>query len=250
MPEAGQRIMLHRAFSKFGVGSRKQAVAWIIAGRVHVDGATVRDPFTWVDLRRNRVRLDGKLLSADRPHRYLLLHKPAGFVTTRRDERSRRTVYDLLPPDAAPDGGKWIFPVGRLDRDTEGLLLLTDDGPLAEKLAAPEGGVEKTYRAWLDQPLPPEPRRRLEGGVDLDDGRTAPARVVPLKAGGGEEGGYPVEITIHEGRNRQVRRMFAALGYTVRRLVRVRLGPLQLGDLAPGAWRPLTADEVARLRKG
>ena len=243
---AGQRIMLHRAFSKFGVGSRKQAVAWIIAGRVHVDGATVRDPFTWVDLQRNSVRLDGKLLSADRPHKYVLLHKPAGFVTTRRDERSRRTVYDLLPANLVPEGGKWIFPVGRLDRDTEGLLLLTDDGPLGEKLSGPEGGVEKTYRAWLDRPLLPEHRHRLEAGIDLEDGRTAPARV---EVEGEGEGGYPVEITIHEGRNRQVRRMFAALDYRVRRLVRVRLGPLVLGGLAPGAWRHLGADEVERLRR-
>lgn len=241
---AGQRIMLHRAFSKLGVGSRKQAVAWIISGRVHVDGATVRDPFTWVDLRRNRIRLDGRLLSASRPRVYLLLHKPPGYVTTREDERGRSTVYELLP-----QVGRWIFPVGRLDRDSEGLLLLTDDGPLAERLASPESGIEKTYRVWLDRPLAPEHRRRLEGGVDLEDGRTAPARVAPAKAGGGAEGGYPVEIAIREGRNRQVRRMCAALGYRVLRLLRVRLGPLALGGLAAGAWRHLAAEEVERLRK-
>ena len=140
--------------------------------------------------------------------------------------------------------------MGRLDRDTEGLLLLTDDGPLGEKLSSPEGGVEKTYRAWLDRPLAPEHRALLEGGVDLEDGRTAPARVELSRAKGEGEAGHLVEITIHEGRNRQVRRMFAALGYRVLRLVRVRLGPLPLGDLAPGASRELSAEEVQRLRKG
>lgn len=235
---AGRRVQLHRALSKLGWGSRGQAWAWIRAGEVKVDGRVVTDPLTWVDLARQRItRLDH-----DAPpsagSRTLALHKPRGIITTRRDERGRRTVYDLLPP-----GLPWIFPAGRLDADSEGLLILTTDADLGVRLTEPEHHVPKTYQVTISGTIAPAALDQLRRGVELSDGRTRPAGVCLLA---GDAKGSVVEVVLTEGRNRQVRRMFAVVGHRVRRLVRVAIGGYALGDLAPGACRPL--DEADRRR--
>jgi 23S rRNA pseudouridine2605 synthase len=168
---------------------------------------------------------------------YLALHKPAGVVTTRRDPEGRPTVHDLLPP-----GLGHVFAVGRLDKDSAGLLLLTSDTRWAEGIAAPGGQVEKTYRAELDRPLSQAEADLLAAGIELAGSRTLPCRVQPVA-------GRPraADLVLREGRNRQVRRMLAAVGREVRALTRIRIGTLELGALAPGASRPLTAAEVAAL---
>jgi 23S rRNA pseudouridine2605 synthase len=236
----GRRVQLHRALSKLGWGSRTQAWEWVRAGEVRVDGRVVTDPLTWVDLDRQRITRGGAAPPAAALV-VLALHKPRGVVTTRRDERGRRTVYDLLPP-----GLPWVFPAGRLDADSEGLLILTSDADLAVRLTEPEHRVPKTYRVTLDAPPTGEQLRRLREGVDLSDGRTRPAEVRRLA-------GAParvVEIVLTEGRNRQVRRMVRAVGRRVRRLVRVAIGGLELGDLPPGACRMLDEAERTRLAGG
>jgi 23S rRNA pseudouridine2605 synthase len=233
---SGRRVQLHRALSKLGWGSRTQAWEWIRAGAVRVDGRVVTDPLTWVDLDRQHVTHDGR--DPTPVSVTLALHKPPGVVTTRRDERGRPTVYDLLPP-----GLPWVFPAGRLDADSEGLLILTSDAGLAVRLTEPEHRVPKTYRVTLDAPPTDEELQRLREGVDLPDGRTRPAEVRRL---GGRQSRV-VEIILTEGRNRQVRRMAKAVGRKVRRLVRVAVGGLELGDLPPGSCRMLDEAERARL---
>jgi pseudouridine synthase len=235
----GQRVGLERAFSKKGIGSRMQAREWILAGRVKVNGRVEKFIYAWVDLEKDLITLDDKPLGAAEEKLYYLFHKPAGFLTARTDPESRATVYDLLP-----DFASWVFPAGRLDMDSEGALFLTNDGPMAGWLIAPESGVEKCYRVRIHRPLQEADRILLEQGIDLKGYRTRPARVRKLD----EKPGNWVEIIIHEGKNRQVRRMFAACGYEVVRLIRIRIGPLELGDLPPGAWRPLTPGEMALLR--
>jgi 23S rRNA pseudouridine2605 synthase len=230
----GRRVQLHRALSKLGWGSRTQAQEWIRAGEVRVDGQVVTDPLTWVDLDRQRVTRAGQEAPTAATI-VLALHKPRGVVTTRSDERGRRTVYDLLPP-----GLPWLFPVGRLDADSEGLLLLTNDADLSVRLTAPEHAVPKTYHVTVAGRPDDEALQRLRGGIELSDGPTRPARVRLLRAG---EKKSVLEIVLTEGRNRQIRRMGAAVGHKVRRLVRVAIGELELGDLAPGTTRELNQDE-------
>jgi 23S rRNA pseudouridine2605 synthase len=233
----GRRVQLHRAVSKLGLGSRTQAWVWVRAGEVAVDGRVVTDPLTWVDLDRQRITRRGRE-TTPAASVVLALHKPRGVVTTRSDERGRRTVYDLLPP-----GLPWVFPAGRLDADSEGLLILTNDSALAVRLTEPEHRVPKTYRVTLDAPPSADDLRRWREGVELDDGRTRPAGVRLM---GGEKS-RTVEIVLTEGRNRQVRRMAREVGRRVRRLVRVAIGGLALGDLAPGACRLLDEADRARL---
>jgi 23S rRNA pseudouridine2605 synthase len=254
----GRRVQLHRALSKLGWGSRTQAWEWVRAGEVCVDGRVVADPLAWVDLDRQRITRGGAAPPAATSV-VLALHKPRGVLTTRRDERGRRTVYDLLPP-----GLPWVFPAGRLDADSEGLLILTSDAALAVRLTEPAHRVPKTYRVTLDGPLTDEQMQRLRSGVDLSDGRTQPAEVRRLAVGQtflsadqpGRQECVPhasarvVEIVLTEGRNRQVRRMLRAVGRRVRRLVRVAVGGLELGDLPPGACRVLDAAEKGRLLEG
>jgi pseudouridine synthase len=236
----GQRVQLHRALAKLGWGSRTQAWAWIRAGEVCVEGRVVTDPLTWVDLDRQRITRGGRE-AAHAPPVTLALHKPRGVVTTRRDERGRRTVYDLLPP-----GLPWVFPAGRLDADSEGLLIFTNDARLAVCLTEPEHRVPKTYHVRIRSVPTAADLERLRRGVKLPDGRTRPARVQVLEEG--SDGTAVVEMVLTEGRNRQIRRMWAALGYRVRRLVRVAIGGFRLNDLPVGAGRMLSAAEVAMLR--
>ena len=225
-------VRLNRYLASAGVGSRRAVDELIRAGRVTVNGevgelgAAVGDG--------DVVAVDGRTV-APQELAYLMLHKPSGVVTTASDPQRRRTVVDLV------ESPQRVYPVGRLDRDTTGLLLLTNDGELANRLAHPRQGVDKTYVVEVEGDPPPEAIRRLAEGVELDDGPTAPARARRLGAG-------RLELVIHEGRNRQVRRMCEAVGHPVRRLHRTAYGPLELDTLAPGSWRPLTAEEVAALR--
>jgi pseudouridine synthase len=230
---------LDRVLSKAGLGSRVDARGWITAGRVQVNGQVVRDPDQWIDLKRDRVRLDGKPLQA-RERVYVLLYKPTGYLTTYRDPKGRPTVYDLIA-----DLGTFVSPVGRLDLDTSGLLLMTNDNQLAERVTNPESHVPKTYLVKASERLTDEQLQRLRDGVELADGPTRPARVHRVRD---SEKYTHLEITLTEGRNRQVRRMIEVLGATVLKLVRVKIGPIRIGTLQIGKWRPLTAAELRVLR--
>lgn len=235
------RLSLARALSKFGVCSRKEAERRIEAGRVTVDGEVVRWPARRIDPRHDRVRVDGAAVGDLRERVVLALHKPKDVLTTATDPAGRRTVYDLLG-----DVSRWVFPVGRLDRDTSGLLILTNDHQLGHRLTDPEHHLPKRYHARVRGVPDAETLRALREGVDLGRGEvTRPARVRSL--GLDRSGGSWLEIILTEGRNRQVRRMCANVGHDVLELARVQIGRLPLGDLASGEWRRLTAAEVASL---
>jgi 23S rRNA pseudouridine2605 synthase len=205
---------------------------------VRVNGKTVRDADHWVDLERDRVTLDGRILGQP-AKRYVLLYKPKGYLTTYRDPEGRATVYDLLG-----DVGQWLSPVGRLDLDSSGLLLLTNDTDFAERIMNPLHKVTKTYQVKAASRLEDEQIERLRSGVELSDGPTQPAVVTRLRDSGRHTF---LEITIAEGRNRQVRRMLEAVDSKVLKLVRIAIGPIRLGDLPIGRWRYLTAEELASL---
>jgi 23S rRNA pseudouridine2605 synthase len=229
---------LDRVLSKAGVGSRVEATQWVRDGRVQVNGRVVRDPEHWVDMERDRVRLDGKPLRA-RERVYVLLNKPAGYLTTYRDPKGRPTVYDLIA-----DVGTFVSPVGRLDLDTSGLLLLTNDNQLAERVTNPDSHVPKTYLVTASGPISDEQLQQLRDGIDLSDGPTRPTQVARVRD---SVGGTHFEITLTEGRNRQVRRMVEALGLSVVTLVRVSIGSIAIGTLPAGTWRLLTPAEVRSL---
>ena len=220
---------LQKVLAQRGYGSRRVSEELIAAGRVRVNGQVAR--LGWrVLVDHDRVEVDGHPVSVKPGLVHYLLNKPAGVVTTSKDTHGRPTVMELVPAEPR------VFPVGRLDADTEGLLLLTNDGELAHRLTHPSFGVDKEYLAQVVRPLNPGALRRLREGVELEDGRTAPAEASQPAPG-------LVRITIHEGRNRQVRRMLDAVGHPVERLVRVRIGPISDRRLPPGQWRSLTPDE-------
>jgi 23S rRNA pseudouridine2605 synthase len=219
-----------------GVASRRAAEGIIAAGRVTVAGSVVTDPAQDVD-EASGVCVDGRPLAGPEPRVAYLLHKPAGVLSTARDPQGRPTVVGLVGREELR-----LYPVGRLDAQTTGVILLTNDGELANRLTHPRFEVPKTYRAKLaGGPIEATALHALRDGVELDDGITAPARVRKLAAN-------EIELTIHEGRNRQVRRMCEAVGHPVRELVRTRFGPLTLAGLAPGEYRRLTAQELGRVR--
>lgn len=229
-------MRLAKFLAHAGVASRRAAEDVVRAGRVTVGGEVVTDPARDVD-ESSGVAVDGEQVAGAEERVTYLLHKPAGVVSTARDTHGRRTVVDLVP------GGARLYPVGRLDADATGLILLTNDGALAELLTHPRHEVPKTYEATVARPPVREPAlRALRAGVELEDGRTAPARARRLAPD-------RVELTIHEGRNRQVKRMLDAVGHRVLSLHRARMGPLSLGGLEPGGVRRLSAAEVERLRK-
>ncbi len=234
-------LSLARALSKFGVCSRAEGARWIEAGRVEVGGRVVRGPARRIDPRRDEVRVDGRRVGDDTERIVLVLHKPAGYITSRGDPGGRATVYDLLG-----DLGRWVFPVGRLDRDTSGLLVLTNDHRLGQTLTDPGAHVPKRYHARIRGVPAPEVLRALRDGVPLGDGtvsRPAPVRVL----GTTQKGSTWLEIVLTEGKNRQVRRMCAAVGHDVLELARVAVGALDLGALPKGEWRRLGPAEVVRL---
>ena len=236
-PPPGDRPLktLERVLSKAGLGSRSEARRWIGEGRVKVNGRVAGDPDRWVDLERDRITVDDRPLE-QAARVYLLLHKPAGYLTTYRDPQGRKTIYDLLP-----DRDRYLFPVGRLDLDTSGLLILTNDTDFAERLTNPEYKVPKTYAVKASRRLAEEDLDRLRHGIELRDGPTRPAVVNRLT-------GNKFEITITEGRNRQVRRMVEALDAKVEKLVRMAIGSIVLGELPAGETRELTEEEVRKLR--
>ena len=226
---------LQKVLAAAGIGSRRHCEELIADRRVEVNG----QPAVLgrrVDPEQDRITVDGVPVSVRAGLVYYLLNKPAGVVSTASDPEGRPTVVQLVPDEPR------VYPVGRLDAATEGLLLLTNDGDLAHRLTHPSFGVEKEYLAWVEGHPRAGALRRLRDGVELDDGATAPARVSLVEPD-------VIRITIHEGRNRQVRRMADAVGHPVRRLVRTRIGPLRTGTLAPGEWRPLAQDEVRALER-
>lgn len=229
---------LERVISKAGLGSRTEARRWIHARRVTVNGRIVENPDAWVDMARDKVVVDGKPLGR-RERVYVLLYKPTGYITTYKDPEGRPTVYDLIQGIDT-----FVSPIGRLDLDTSGLLLMTNDTQLGEQVTNPASHVPKTYLVKASRVLSDADLDRLRTGIVLSDGPTRPARVERLR----DSSKYThLEITLTEGRNRQVRRMIEALDAVVLKLVRVQIGPLRIGTLQIGKWRYLDESEVEAL---
>jgi 23S rRNA pseudouridine2605 synthase len=231
--EAGVR--LQKYLSQAGVASRRRSEELITAGRVSVNGEVVRELGTRVDPARDEVVVDGARIETA-PTVWYALHKPRGYLSTRSDPQRRQTLYELLPPELQP-----LFYVGRLDYDSEGLVLLTNDGDTAHRLLHPSFGVDREYEVELAAAVDAALLQRLTSGVDLEDGR---AEAESARATGARR----LRLVLREGRKREVRRMLAACGHRVVRLYRVRYGPVSLGTLEPGAWRPLDAAELDALR--
>lgn len=228
-------MRLNRFLAAAGIGSRRHCDELIAAGRVAINGKTCTD-FSVQPSARDHVKVGGKLVHVDSPL-YLVLNKPPGFVSTRRDPHARDTIFDLVPPKF-----RRLFNVGRLDAQTEGLLLLTNDGDLAQRLTHPRYKIDKEYEVTLDRAWDPSLAPKLLGGIFLDGQRARIARIhsaTPTR----------LRVILQQGINRQIRRMFYEIDYEVKRLVRTRLGNLRLGDLPPGHWRMLTKAELASLQR-
>jgi 23S rRNA pseudouridine2605 synthase len=248
------KTRLHKFLSQAGVTSRRRAEEWIQAGRVTVNGEVVRTVGTTIDPETAEVRVNGHQVRLPARRLTVMLYKPEGYITTLDDPQGRRKVTDLLGSIQAR-----LFPIGRLDYDASGLLLLTNDGELAHSLMHPRFKVTKTYRVTVAGIMNPEAVRRLETGVDLDGRLTAPARVRLLKVPPDAVSNLPktenrkpktvLELTIREGHYHQVKRMCAAIGHTVLKLKRIAYGPLKLGNLPPGKFRELSDREIIRLEK-
>lgn len=234
---------LQKVLAHAGVASRRHCEELIVQGSVQVNGKVVRELGTRVDPSVDRITVNGRAIRIEQ-HVYLMLYKPTGVITSVSDPRGRRVVTDLLTGIK-----ERVYPVGRLDYDTSGLLLLTNDGELANRLAHPSYEIDKVYRAWVRGVPSPDKIKRLATGIRLEDGMTSPGEARLLKTAPGQDKAL-VELTIHEGRNRQVRRMCEAIGHPVLSLERIRLGFLTLEGLQLGQYRPLTSTEVERLKKG
>ena len=235
-----RRTGLARALSKLGFCSRTQAFSFIRSGRVRLNERPVRDPETPVRLDKDRIEVDGKNIDPARKV-YLMLNKPRGLVTTRSDEKGRKNIYSLLPNDL-----EWLAPVGRLDMASEGLLLLTNDSMWGARIASPEAHIEKTYHVQIAAVADPELLDRMRGGIGTKDGEVLRVkRVTILRLGKNSW----LEIVLDEGKNRHIRRMLSELKIEVLRLVRVAVGPIELGDLPKGKTRPLTNKEKEALAR-
>ncbi|MBI3586963.1 MAG: rRNA pseudouridine synthase [Ignavibacteriales bacterium] len=233
------KVSLPRAISKLGYASRSQAMALIQAGSVKVNGKEEKNPHRWVNLRTDTIQIEQEVLQK-KNFRYLIVHKPSDVVTTHSDEKDRETVFDIIG-----DAAKGLSPVGRLDKDTTGLLLLTNNHEVGDVLTSPDSGVEKTYIVTLDKSIETKDLARVQKGIEIklagDTYRTKPADAKL-------QDHSTVEITIQEGKNRQLHRMFEVLGYAIVRLHRVSVGPLGLGELQDGQFRPLTSEEIKALK--
>lgn len=227
-------IRLQKFLSQAGVASRRASEEMIVQGRVRINGKVVTELGVRVDPTRDRVQVDGQRVRPA-PQEWFALNKPRGYLSTRSDPEGRPTLYELLPPPM-----RRLFYVGRLDYDSEGLILLTNDGDTANRLLHPRYGIERDYEVELDQPIESDALARLRRGVELEDG---PARAESVR----RRSGNVIVLTLREGRKREVRRMFEAVGHRVRRLRRVRYGPVKLGRLPTGQWRHLEEHELAAL---
>ena len=239
-------VRLQKVLSQAGVASRRASERLIREGRVEVNGQRVTEMGVQVDPERDVIVVDGRRVQVEAKRRYVMLHKPRGCLSVLQDDRGRRAVRDLVP-DA-----QGLYPAGRLDYNSEGLLLLTDDGPLTQRLTHPRYEHEKEYFVLVRGEPTVEALRSLRMGIELEDGRTAPARVGRVTNtpwGRAPHDQVWLRFVLREGRKRQIRRMCGAVGLEVRRLIRVRIGPIALGELESGQHRALTADEVRRLRK-
>jgi len=234
-------MRLQKYLARAGVASRRASEDLIREGRVRVDGEVVTEMGSRVDPERSRVTVDGREVALS-PARWVILHKRPGTLCTRSDPRGRPTVYGDLPPDLSE-----LFHVGRLDYMSEGLLLLTNEGDVAHALLHPSTEVEKRYEVGLVPPAPRDLARHLLEGVELEDGRAA-ADAASLVPAAPDDEGPVLLVTLHEGRNREIRRMLDALGARIRYLKRMSFGPIELGDLVPGRWRDLRPEERAALR--
>jgi 23S rRNA pseudouridine2605 synthase len=234
---------LQKILARAGLASRREAERWILEGRITVNGTVVRKLGSQADPAKDSIKVDGKRVKSAAAPLYYAFHKPPGIITTLNDPDHRP---DLTPYLARLGEKRRVFPVGRLDYNTTGILLLTNDGELALRLTHPRFGVKKIYRIKLSACPTEEDLAHLRQGIRLDDGMTAPARVRIVEK---LKKNAWVEIELHEGRKREVRRMFEALGYFVEKLIRVRFGPISLGALAPGALRPLSQIEVQSLKR-
>ena len=230
-------MRIARALALAGIAARRKCEVFILEGLVTVNGETVRDLGRQVEPDKDEIRFRGKPLSSEPPV-YFLLHKPAGYTTTASDPHAEKTVFELLPPEIKAR----LFPVGRLDRDSTGLLLFTNDGDLANRLTHPRYGVGKWYEVTLDRPLDPRARARVLRGVPLEEGPARAERVEAVSA-------RTVRLLLREGRKREIRRIFQQVGYRVEALCRTDFGPLKLGSLPPAKGRMLTPPEVAQLKR-
>ena len=228
-------MRLNRFLAAAGLGSRRHCDELIAAGRVTINGQVCTD-FSTQPSERDHVKVDGKLVHSER-RLDIMLHKPAGFVSTRSDPHARDTIFDLLPPHLPR-----LFNVGRLDAQTEGLLLLTNDGDLAQRLTHPRHKIEKEYEVTIDRPWDPSLAPKLLRGIVLDGQRARLDKIHAVKP-------TRLRVVLRQGINRQIRRMFYDVGYDVKRLVRIRIGRLHLGDLPRGHWRPLTGTELDSLKR-
>jgi pseudouridine synthase len=240
-------VSLPRAISKLGYSSRSQAEKLVLSGIVSVNGRVVKSLSFRIDPAKDKVSINGEVVNKEKKFVYFLLNKPVDVVTTRNDEKGRSTVYDLLTREKMLEGMGHLFPVGRLDKDTSGALLVTNDSQLGEKLTNPESKFPKSYSVVCVGVLTREHMSRLAEGVELDDGYTTlPAKISKLVS---ENSVSQCQITIVEGKNRQIRKMFEVIGFPVMELQRIAIGSLQLGELQSGKLRKLTTDEIAELKK-
>ncbi|RCK76678.1 MAG: Ribosomal large subunit pseudouridine synthase B [Ignavibacteriae bacterium] len=234
-----QLVRLNKYIADCGISSRRKADELIINGRVEVNGKVCTELGTKINPRKDKIFVDGKqVVQLDEPV-YIVLNKPKDCITTTKDEKGRTTVLDYVRVKQR------IFPVGRLDRDTTGVLLLTNDGEFANLLMHPRYEIQKSYKVTLEEPIKPEDIQKLARGIKLSDGITQPAEVYVIPKSKNKE----VGIIIHEGRNRQVRRMFESLGYTIKKLDRISYGPITTEGLKRGQWRFLTKKEIENFKK-
>lgn len=238
----GEIVRLQKYIAMSGLASRRAAESMIDEGRVKVNGKKVTEQGIKVEIGCDSVAVDNKPVELKDKKYYIMLNKPAGYVSTAKDQFDRPTVVDIVKEEV----GTRIFPVGRLDYETEGLLLMTNDGDFTYKITHPKFQKDKTYIAVINGGISIPDLNKLRKGVRVEDYTTSPAEVEILEAEGGKTA---IKITIHEGRNRQVRKMFASLGYTVSALKRIKIGELELGNLPVGRWRHLTSHEINCLLK-